>query len=227
MGAPTCRRGRGRRRQLRTLRGHHPPHPPPSSSLGLIQCPSSALAPFSCSRLETGTGVGTGFAEGLGAQPQHEERLPEPRESGRASPLLLLRAHPPGSFEGNWPFSGPPVATVSWGWGCFGIPLRGAAGRGSALGGLPGGGVGGADLVQRSPLGQPQTQWPASPSHPSRQETRKVECQVLGCAHCWQLVLASTHLSSKRVMLRVGQGPWGGMTLVRPDTRDPTLWFQL
>lgn len=43
----------------------------------------------------------------------------------------------------------------------------------------------------------------------------------------WWLVVARTHLCSRRAVPRVGQGPLGGVTLVRPGSRDPTFWSQL
>ena len=46
------------------------------------------------------------------------------------------------------------------------------------------------------------------PIHPGRRPVRW-NATFWVVPTCWQLVLASTHVSSRRVVLRVGQGPWG------------------
>lgn len=86
--------------------------------------------------------------------------------------------------------------------------------------------MGGADLVQASLLGNPRSSGLFFPSHPFRQGHGDVECQVLGCAH---LLAAGAGIYSPVFQggAQGGQGPWGGVTLARPDSRDPTFWFQL
>lgn len=121
LGAPTCRRGRGRRQPPGTLRGHRPPPPSSDSSLGLTQPPSSALVPFF---LFSRPGSGHRGGDEIGFERSASARGGRYASRGLIRPrlhLLLPHTHPPGSFQGSWPFPGPPVAIVCvWGGGALG-----------------------------------------------------------------------------------------------------------
>uniref|UniRef100_A0A9L0J3H7 Synaptogyrin 3 n=1 Tax=Equus asinus TaxID=9793 RepID=A0A9L0J3H7_EQUAS len=113
-GSLVWRGSRGGRPGPRELRAAAP-DPAAGRVLGLTQSPSSALAPFFLfSRSGSGHRGGTGIRGGAWALSfTARTGLRGGAERIRQSlPLLLPYKHPPGSFEGSWPFPGPPVATV-------------------------------------------------------------------------------------------------------------------
>ncbi|XP_036682644.1 synaptogyrin-3, partial [Balaenoptera musculus] len=102
-----------------TLRGSPPAAP--TSQFFLRSNSIPFLSPRSVFPVLTpwkrGTGVGAGFAEGLERSASARVRAIGAKRIRQSLPLLL-HAHPPGSFEGRWPFPGPPVAnsllTQAW-----------------------------------------------------------------------------------------------------------------
>lgn len=155
---------------------------------------------------------------GLGAQPQREEGLSEPRGSGTSSLCFsrthILQAPSKGAGPSQPPPTSPPVATVSWGvlwesyeWGrwkgqlCTGRAFWRWCQRGR--------------LQATSPTGAPLHQVACSPFPP-------LQAGFYPLGGSYSPVLQEGDARGGAGALGLPGG--GGMTLARPGRSGPTFW---